>query len=99
MTGVLISVAVASYIALQAARAGAALTTVVPAAAGVAGILAAFWTLAVETLFPKPDFWGHVLESMGVNFAAAVIGAACFTWAAGRLIGKITDFKEKHPNI
>ncbi|MEM7498608.1 MAG: hypothetical protein AAF371_11525 [Pseudomonadota bacterium] len=98
MTGVLVSIAVASFIAAQASGAGAPLRIVLPAAAGVAGVLAAFWAMAIETLFPHPDFWAHVLEAMAVNFVLAAMGAAAFTFATGNLIAKIAAYKQKYPD-
>ncbi|MEL6575671.1 MAG: hypothetical protein AAFU72_09485 [Pseudomonadota bacterium] len=98
MTGVLVSIAVATFVAAQAAGAGASLRLVLPLAAGMAGIMAAFWSLAIETLFPKPDFWAAVLEAMAVNFVLAAFGAAAFTFAAGNLISKIIAFKTKYPD-
>ncbi|MEO1275222.1 MAG: hypothetical protein AAFV86_22770 [Pseudomonadota bacterium] len=97
MIGIVVSIVVASVVSVQAAYAGAPRKITIPAAAGMAGVMAAFWALAVETLFPHPDFWAHVLQSMATGFVAAAIGAALFTYAATNLITKIMAFKEKYP--
>ncbi|MEM6680088.1 MAG: hypothetical protein AAF675_19680 [Pseudomonadota bacterium] len=97
MAGILVSIALASYIALQAASAGANQRIVLPVAGGLAAVMAAFWSLAVETLFPKPDFWSHVLQQMATSFVAAGVGALLFVFAARRLMDKIAAFKKKYP--
>ncbi|MEO0426430.1 MAG: hypothetical protein AAF160_03205 [Pseudomonadota bacterium] len=98
MAGVLVSIAVASFVAAQAAGAGGAMRLVLPLAAGMSAVLSAFWTLAIETLFPHPDFWANLLETVAVNAVLAAIGAAAFTFATGNLITKISAFKKKYPD-
>lgn len=97
MTGVLIAVAAASFIALQASAVGAPRRIVVPAAAVAAGVMAAFWALAIETLFPGPNLWQRVPREMAENFALGAVFAALFVAGAGGLIAKIKAFKEKYP--
>ncbi|MEO0819026.1 MAG: hypothetical protein AAF074_01245 [Pseudomonadota bacterium] len=97
MSGILVSIAIASFIAVQAAKAGADRRITVPVAAVAAGFMAAFWALAIETLFPAPDLWERVPVEMAKSFAFAAIGAGLLTLATGNLIGKITRFKEKYP--
>ncbi|MEL6768027.1 MAG: hypothetical protein AAFP17_12670 [Pseudomonadota bacterium] len=98
MAGVLVSIAVATFVAAQAAGAGGSMRLVLPLAAGMAGVMAAFWALAIETLFPHENFWATVLEAMAVNFVLAAVGAAAFTFAAGSLIAKIIAYKTKYPD-
>ncbi|MEL6336912.1 MAG: hypothetical protein AAFQ88_09760 [Pseudomonadota bacterium] len=98
MGGILVSIAVAALVALQAASAGAAMRIVVPVAAGMAGIMSAFWTLAIETLFPKPDLWSVLPGLMVQNGVIAALGGAGFVYAAARLIAKIREFKDKYPD-
>lgn len=97
-SGILISIAVAAFVALQAATVGAAMRIVVPAGAAIAGVMAAFWTLAVETLFPRPDLWDVLPGAMLQSAATAVVGGGLFVYASARLITKIRTFKEKYPD-
>ena len=97
MTGILVSIALASFVAVQAAAAGAPYRIVIPVAAGIAGVMAAIWALAIETLFPTPDLWDRVPWEMGKNFVLAAVGGAFFTGATARLMGKIVAFKRKYP--
>ncbi|MGF1554302.1 MAG: hypothetical protein ACFBWO_17635 [Paracoccaceae bacterium] len=96
--GILVSIAVASVIALQASWAGADRRIVLGAAAIASGMMAAFWALAIETLFPGPDLLSRVPIAMATNFAFAALGGAAFTAAAGSLIHKIARYKEKYPD-
>lgn len=97
MSGILISITVASFIALQASWAGAPRKIVLAAAGVAAGFMAAFWALAMQTLFPTPDLWTRVPRAMVESFALAGLGAVLFTASAASLIQKITRFKEKYP--
>lgn len=98
MAGILVSIAVASFVALQASWAGASQKIVLPAAAIAAGLMAAFWALAIQTLFPSPDIWSRVPLAMAENFAIAAVGAVLFTASAASLMHKIARFKEKYPD-
>lgn len=97
MTGILVSIALASFVAVQAAAAGASYRIVIPVAAGMAGVMAAFWALAIGTLFPSPDMWDRVPWEMGKNFVLAAVGGALFTGGSARLMGKIAAFRKKYP--
>ncbi|MEM6487024.1 MAG: hypothetical protein AAF677_01945 [Pseudomonadota bacterium] len=98
MLGIVVSVAVASFVSLQAAMAGASRRITIPAAAGMAGIMGAFWALAVSTLTARDNFWQSVLSDMAVSFIAAGIGAAALVYASDQLITKIVAFKAKYPD-
>ncbi|MEM6972121.1 MAG: hypothetical protein AAF577_04885 [Pseudomonadota bacterium] len=97
MAGILVSIAIACFVAVQATNAGAPSRITIPAAAIAAAVMAALWAMAIETLFPSPDYWSRVMSQVGISFVAAGIGGAAFTWAAGNLMTKITAFKEKYP--
>ncbi|MEL6196967.1 MAG: hypothetical protein AAFT19_03885 [Pseudomonadota bacterium] len=96
--GILISIAVAAFVALQAAKAGAEMRIVVPVAAAAAGVMAGFWALAMGTLFPRPDLWETLPLDVLLNAVVAAIGGAGFVFAGTRLIEKIRKFREKYPD-
>ena len=96
--GILVSIATACFVTVQASAAGAGKMIATIAAAVMAAVMAAIWVLAIDTLFAAPDLWERLPGRLAQAAGFAALGAAAFTWGAGDLIAKITAFKKKYPD-